>query len=687
MFKLESAYQPAGDQPQAIESLIQGLQTPKSKQVLLGVTGSGKTYTVANVIEQTKLPTLVISHNKTLAAQLYQEFRDFFPNNAVCYFVSYYDYYQPEAYIPQTDTYIEKETQINEDIDKLRLAATANLLARQDVIVVASVSCIYNLGSPVNYQEATIELMPGMLIDQKTLMTRLQQLQYKRSDMNFVRGTYRLRGDFIDLYPAYQDFGYRIEWGSQGQISQLSALDILTGTLPTDSHENPTPMGISDNYRRLIIYPARHYNTQTENRDDIFTQILSDLDREVAAHQAAGRLLEAQRLKQRVTYDMEMLKEVGFVNGIENYSRYFDGRHIGDPPFSLIDFFNHSYKDWLCVIDESHITLPQIRGMYNGDRSRKQTLIDFGFRMNSALDNRPLKFDEFQPRLDHTLYVSATPADWEISDSANRVIHQLIRPTGLLDPIIHVRPIEGQIADLLARIQERIARGERVLVLTLTKRTAEDLSKYLQDHQIKVNYLHSEVETLERTDILASLRQGEYDVIVGVNLLREGIDLPEVSLVVILDADKQGFLRSTTSLMQIMGRAARHHAGEVVMYADKVTDAMQTSMTEVARRRKLQEEYNQAHGITPKTVSKPIRARLIEKSEDVSPAAQARNKNRKFQASQEVAVLLDLEPETLTPAQAKQATTAMKRHMTAAARDMNFELAAALRDKISQLVS
>ncbi len=685
MFQLKSEYTPAGDQPQAIEELLQGIQSPKSNQVLLGVTGSGKTYTVANIIQKTQKPTLVISHNKTLAAQLYQEFRDFFPDNAVCYFVSYYDYYQPEAYIPQTDTYIEKETQINEDIDKLRLAATANLLARKDVIVVASVSCIYNLGSPINYQEATIELMPGMMLDQRTLMIRLQQLQYKRSDMNFVRGTYRLRGDFIDLYPAYQDFGYRIQWGSHGAISKLSAIDILTGSTPQDIEQSPTPMGISSDYPRLNIYPARHYLTQTNDREEIFTQIKQDLDKEVQNLKATGHLLEAQRLHQRVTYDLEMIHEVGFVNGIENYSRYFDDRNIGDPPFTLIDFFNHSFKDWLCVIDESHITLPQIRGMYNGDRSRKQTLIDFGFRMQAALDNRPLKFDEFEPRLDHTLFVSATPSQWEIDKSNNRVVQQLIRPTGLLDPIIHVKPIEGQIPDLLARINERVNRHERVLVLTLTKRTAEDLSKYLEDHQIKVNYLHSEVDTLARSDILASLRLGEYDVIVGVNLLREGIDLPEVSLVAILDADKQGFLRSTTSLMQIMGRGARHHAGEVIMYADKVTDAMKTSMDEVARRRKLQQEYNQKHGITPTTISKPIRKRLIEKkADDVSPSGLAR-KSRKFQANIEIENLLALNSEDLTPAQSKQAITALKRQMSLAARELNFELAASLRDKISQL--
>jgi len=678
MFELKSDYQPSGDQPQAIQNLIKNFQE-RSKQVLLGVTGSGKTFTIANVIQQTQKPTLVISHNKTLAAQLYQEFRDFFPVNAVSYFVSYYDYYQPEAYIPQSDTYIEKETDINEDIDKLRLAATANILARKDVIVVASVSCIYNLGSPIKYQEATIELLENMIIDQKTLMTRLSQLQYHRSDYEFVRGTFRIRGDVIDLYPAYQDFGLRFEWDGQ-YLVKISAIDPTTGLPP---HPDNFPhITIPDTYHHLTIYPARHYMTQTENKSPILDQIEFDLKQQVDLLNSQGKIIEAHRLNQRVTYDLEMIREMGYVNGIENYSRYFDGRNPDDPPFTLLDFFNHAYDDWLLVVDESHITLPQVRGMYNGDRARKTTLIDFGFRLPASLDNRPLKYDEFLGRISKAIFTSATPNEWEIQYSDNVVVEQLIRPTGLLEPTIEVRETQGQVPNLLKEITSRIALGQRVLILTLTKRTAEDLAKYLEENQIKVNYLHSEVETLDRTDILLSLRKGDYDVIVGVNLLREGIDLPEVGLVAILEADKQGFLRSTTSLLQIMGRAARNNAGHVIMYADVITAQMKAAMEEVDRRREIQEKFNQEHGITPQTIIKPIRDQLIKRT--VNPEER---KNRRAPTSYESETILEMDVDELTPEQLKFHQAKLKQLMNKAAKELNYELAAKIRDKLVKLTN
>lgn len=688
MFKLKSEYQPSGDQPKAIEKLIKGIESGHDEQVLLGVTGSGKTFTIANVIQHIQKPTLVFSHNKTLAAQLYQEFRDFFPDNAVCYFVSYYDYYQPEAYMPATDTYIEKETDINADIDKLRLAATANLLARKDVIVVASVSCIYNLGSPVTYEQTTLNLVEGMVIDQRTLMTRLRQLLYTRNDQAFIRGTFRVRGDMIDLYPAYQDFGLRFEFNGD-HIERMSAIDPLTGMLPEVDQDTPSPMLISERYKRLTIYPARHYLTKTEEQDEVYEQITKDMVAQVEKFKQENKLIEAQRIGQRVTYDMEMLKETGFINGIENYSRYFDGRQEGDPPYSLLDFFNHSSKDWLCVIDESHITVPQIRGMYNGDRARKQVLIDFGFRLPAALDNRPLKFDEVFERLDKVIYTSATPNDWEIDQSEGRVAEQLIRPTGLLDPIVEVRETKGQIQDLYEEIEARIKVGERAIVLTLTKRMAEDLSKYLEERKVKVNYLHSEVDTLERTDILQDLRRGEYDVIVGVNLLREGIDLPEVSLVAILDADREGFLRSTTSLMQIMGRAARHQAGKVIMYADRMTKSMDESISEVQRRRELQEKYNKEMGIEPKSVSKPIRERLVERTEEEEPQTheliEKLPSGRHAKADAHLSELLMEDVDSLTPPEKKKLLTGLRRKMAQASKELNFELAAEIRDRIREV--
>ncbi|OGG02447.1 excinuclease ABC subunit B, partial [Candidatus Gottesmanbacteria bacterium RBG_16_52_11] len=573
-FKLKSDFKPTGDQPEAIAGLVRGYREGIREQVLVGVTGSGKTFTMANVIAGLNLPTLIISHNKTLAAQLYQEFREFFPQNAVSYFVSYYDYYQPEAYIPRTDTYIEKETEINEEIDKLRLAATANLLTRRDTIIIASVSCIYNIGSPREYGHFVLELKPGVKTGRQAILERLVQLQYERSDFGFHRGTFRVRGDTVDVFPAYEDTSLRIV-ATDDRIGLLQKIDPMTGKVlePLDF---------------ITLYPAKHYMTDPKRHADVFRLIRGDLEAQVSAFKARGKLLEAHRLNQRVNFDLEMISEMGYVNGIENYSRYFDGRKPGDPPYTLFDYFTESVgagRDrWLLIIDESHMTVPQIRGMYNGDRSRKQTLVDYGFRLPAALDNRPLRFDEFLRGIPQTFYVSATPDEWEINRAADSaagtrgpfrhgtgVVEQLVRPTGLTDPAVSVRPVGSQVADLTAEIEKRSARGERVLVTTLTKRMAEDLAAFLTERSIKVHYLHSDIETLKRTDILTDLRLGTFDVIVGVNLLREGLDLPEVSLVAILDADKEGFLRSRISLIQTMGRAARHVRGEVILYADTVT--------------------------------------------------------------------------------------------------------------------
>ena len=618
MFQLKTEYSPSGDQPQAIDKLVSNIKSGAKEQVLLGVTGSGKTFTMASVIQKLQRPTLVISHNKTLAAQLYQEFRDYFPNNIVSYFVSYYDYYQPEAYIPQTDTYIEKETQINEEIDKLRLAATANLLTRPDTIVIASVSCIYNIGSPKEYGHFVLELKPGVSIARQSIMERLVTLQYERNNYGFVRGTFRVRGDTIDLFPAYEDLGLRMVITSD-TVATLEKFDPLTGK-------------IVETLPAVMIYPAKHYMTDPQTYKSVFPKIREDLAKQVTDFKTKGKLLEAQRLEQRVTYDLEMIQELGYVNGIENYSRYFDGRNPGDPPYTLLDYFDEAAKDkWLLFLDESHMTVPQIRGMYNGDRSRKQTLIDFGFRLPSAIDNRPLRFEEFQRRMPQTVYVSATPDEWEMqranasalqvksqkskvkSNEGNGIVEQLVRPTGLVDPRVSVKPSKGQIDDLLSEIKVRVERYERVLVTTLTKRMAEDLSAFLENEGIKVHYLHSDVQTLERSDILDDLRRGIYDVIVGINLLREGLDLPEVSLVAILDAGKEGFLRSRTSLIQTMGRASRHLSGAVIMYADRVTDSMKAAIEEVERRRTVQLAYNKTGNITPISITKPIRDRLVEK--------------------------------------------------------------------------
>lgn len=675
-FDLVSQFQPAGDQPQAIQAINQNLQQGLNEQVLLGVTGSGKTYTMAQAIAFYNRPTLIISHNKTLAGQLYQEFRDFFPKNAVSYFVSYYDYYQPEAYVPHTDTYIEKETDINEDIDKLRLAATTNLLTRPDTIVVASVSCIYNIGSPKEYGHFVLELKEGMPIARDTIFDRLVQLQYERSDYGFSRSTFRVRGDVIDIFPAYEDTSLRIVLDPK-KIVSLDKLDPLTGKT-------------TEKLEATVIYPAKHYMTDPKSYKSVFSQIRDDLDAQVQKFQQEGKLIEAQRIAQRVNFDLEMIEEMGFVNGIENYSRYFDGRQPGDAPYSLFEYFEeacamqgHPKDDWLLIVDESHMTIPQIRGMYNGDRARKQTLVDYGFRLPAAMDNRPLRFDEFIRRIPKTLYVSATPDEWEIERATTAaqktkgttpVTEQIVRPTGLIDPEVTIRPTEGQIPDLLKEIENRISKKQRVLVTTLTKRMAEDLAKYIKERGIKVQYLHADVETLDRSEILTDLRLGMYDVLVGINLLREGLDLPEVSLVAILDADKEGFLRSRTSLIQTMGRAARHSEGHVILYADKVTDSMKAAIDEGTRRRKIQLAYNETYNITPTTISKPIRDKLIERTKEGPEAG-----------VEELMGFEDKEMEAMTPQDKTEHIKKLKKIMQQAAKDLDFELAARIRDRITAL--
>lgn len=678
MFTLTSSYKPTGDQPQAIAALSQGLEKGVKEQVLVGVTGSGKTYTMANVIQKTQKPTLIISHNKTLAAQLYQEFRDFFPHNAVSYFVSYYDYYQPEAYIPHTDTYIEKETEINEEIDKLRLAATTNLLTRNDTIVVSSVSSIYNIGSPKEYGHFVLELKKGMKIVRENIFTRLVQLQYERNDFGFHRGTFRVRGETIDLFPAYDDTSIRMVVNGD-TLEKLQKVDPLTGK-------------VEEIIDAAVIYPSKHYMTDPSSYTSVFKQIQADLELQVKKFKDAGKLIEAQRIHQRVNYDLEMIAEMGYVNGIENYSRYFDGRKPGDAPYTLLDYYYEAYKnDWLLIIDESHMTVPQIRGMYNGDRARKQTLIDYGFRLPSALDNRPLRFEEFLRLIPQAVYISATPDEWETSRalesaSAKKVVldghqynglaEQLIRPTGLVDPVITVKPIEGQIQDLQKEIEKRVAKKERVLVTTLTKRMAEDLSTYLDEKGIRVQYLHADVLTLKRNDILEDLRSGKYDVIVGINLLREGLDLPEVSLVAILDADKEGFLRSRTSLIQTMGRAARHVNGEVILYADVMTKSIEAAMQEVGRRRTIQLDYNKNHHITPESIQKPIRERLTQREKEAIA----------YDAVVDM-VLSEQAANDMTPEDKKKKIAFFTRQMREASRDLNFELAAQFRDAIAKLNS
>lgn len=686
MFKLKSDYKPTGDQPEAIDKLANGLENGDKHQVLLGVTGSGKTFTAANVIERVQKPTLVLSHNKTLAAQLYQEFKEFFPKNAVEYFVSYYDYYQPESYLPATDTYIEKDADINEQIDRLRLSATTSLMTRKDVIVVSSVSCIYNLGSPAEYSQHAIELRKGMKLRLMDLLKRLSQIYYERSEYDFTRGTYRVRGDVVDIYPAYLDFALRLELFDDNLV-EITFFDPLTGNdlhpdnLPSErkgSHAKSLSQNEEEYLRHMIrdegpvtIFPAKHYVTAEENRKSSLESIKNDLEERVKQLKKDGKNLEAYRLEQRTNYDLEMMQEIGYCKGIENYSRYFDGRKPGEAPYTLMDFFP---KDYLLVVDESHITLPQVRGMYAGDRSRKENLINYGFRLPSALDNRPLNFEEFLRRTNQIIYVSATPSDWEISRSEGKIVEQLIRPTGIVDPKVTVMPTKNQVEDLLEKIKERVSNKQRVLVTTLTKRMAEELASYLIEKGIKVTYLHSDIDTLERTDILDDLRKGSYDVLVGINLLREGLDLPEVSLVAILDADKEGFLRSDTSLIQTMGRAARHILGEVVMYADTVTGSMQRAIDEVDRRREIQLEYNQSHEIIPQQIVKPIRKKLIDE--------EIEEKINKKKSGPEID---EIDYYQLPPKELKKELKNLEKMMRYEAEMLNFEKAAQLRDKIVKI--
>ncbi len=795
-FKLQSSYQPAGDQPQAIERLVEGIQAGKPNQVLLGVTGSGKTYTIANVIKQVQKPTLVIAHNKTLAAQLYQEFRDFFPDNAVSYFVSYYDYYQPEAYIPSSDTYIEKEATINDEIDKLRLSTTTNLLTRSDVIVVASVSCIYNLGSPIEYGKYILELIEGQLLDRRSLLTRLEQLQYDRSDVELKRGAWRERGEIIEVWPAYEDKALRIRTFEQS-IQSLTWIDPVSGQKidqtakqqlatshqspeannyqsdpnhqpPVTSNHQPAP---SHHPKRIILYPAKHYLIDPISQKEALEQIRVDLDQQIQNFEKTGNIVAAFRLKQKVQYDLESIEQFGFVNGIENYSRYFDGRQSGQPPHSLLEYFKLNSKQFqtngfLTVVDESHMTLPQIKGMYRGDEARKKTLIEYGFRLPSALDNRPLRYDEFTGQIDQMIAVSATPAELEVALAGGQVVEQLVRPTGLTDPTIELRPSQNQIEDLVVEIMLRQQAGQRTLVTTLTKKMAEVLTEYLNDqnkileliksaqNRLRVNlqdfsparteslvqhdehhdsfetqiiwqseelpveqmaigpidakyynhlknqvqpgrrmttlmgldqapmpkvaYLHSDVETLDRSDILADLRGGVYDVLVGINLLREGLDLPEVSLVAILDADKEGFLRSSTALIQTMGRAARHLAGHVILYADQLTRSMQVAMSETARRRRVQIKYNLDHSITPTSINKPIRDQLIARDK----ADNSRSKHLQVQFGKETVDLTKFVPSSFTPEEKMQLIKILTKQMKQAALDLDFETAATLRDSI-----
>ncbi len=666
-FQLRSKFKPTGDQPQTILKLSEGVKRGLKNQVLLGVTGSGKTFTMANIIQKLQMPALIISHNKTLAGQLYQEMRDFFPKNAISYFVSYYDYYQPEAYIPQTDTYIEKEADINELIDKLRLQATTNILTRKDVIVVASVSCIYNIGSPGEYDKFSLQLKIGAPADWNKIAQRLVQLLYDRAEFDFKRGSFRIRGNYLDIYPAYEDFGYRL-YSKKGKLAKIVKFEALTGKELEKLDENMV----------LYIYPAKHYLTEPETFKSVEQKIRDDLKKEYEEHKKQNRILEAERLLRRVNYDLEMIKEVGYVNGIENYSRYFDGRKPGEPPYSLLDYFKKVYGDqFLIFIDESHMTVPQIRGMFNGDHSRKKILIDFGFRLKAAFDNRPLKFDEFYQIAPKIIYVSATPSTWE-TDLSGKVIEQLIRPTGILDPKIILKPAKTEIVDLIAEIETRVKKDQKILVTTLTKKTAEDLTEYLKDKQVRAAYLHSDIKTLERSDVLDNLRKGEFDVLIGVNLLREGLDLPEVALVAILDADREGFLRSRTSLIQTMGRAARNIQGEVIIYADNITGSIREAINEISRRRKVQLKYNLRYKITPKTIYKPIREKIIEKEDEFLIFDRLRPTiNDGF--------LSNLKSESLTPYDRKRIVKKLEKEMKIQAEELNFELAIRIRDKVKEL--
>ncbi|MGI5841269.1 MAG: excinuclease ABC subunit UvrB [Patescibacteria group bacterium] len=659
-FKIKTDYQPSGDQPKAIKQLVDNFNQGTNKQTLLGVTGSGKTFTVANFIQETQLPTLIISHNKTLAGQLYQEFKELFPENKVSYFVSYYDYYQPEAYIPSTDTYIAKEVEINDLIDKLRLEATSNLFSGNDNIIIASVSCIYNIGDPIEFSGRTIDFKVGDVWNRRRVLEELVSLFYTRSELEFKRSTFRVRGENIDIWPSYQDWIISLEF-QDGKLQNITQRHPFTGN-----------EFLLQTFR---LYAAKQYvGASNADLKSIFKTIRSDLDKQVKLFESQNKILEAHRIRQRVEYDLEMIEEMGYVNGIENYSIYFEqARKTGDPPFTLIDYFKHIWGDkFLCVIDESHVTVPQIGGMYQGDRARKQTLVDFGFRLPSALDNRPLKFDEFYNRVPNIIYVSATPSQYEIGDSKNKIVEQIIRPTGLIDPPIEIKKSHGQIPDLIREIDDRINKKERVLVVTLTKRMAEDLASFLSESNntprpFKVAYLHSDIDTLERSSILDNLRSGNYDVLVGVNLLREGLDLPEVSLVAILDADQQGFLRSRSSLIQIMGRASRNVSGKVILYADTVSDAMKSALKEVNRRRRIQMKYNQERNITPQSVIKSIRPKIIE-----------------IETKKESENILETDPLSLTPQQKKIYLRDLKKQMRQMAQDLNFEEAIRIRDKIRQ---
>jgi excinuclease ABC subunit B len=656
-FCLEAPFQPTGDQPKAIAQLIANLQAEKRRQTLLGATGTGKTYTIAKTIEKIGKPTLVLAHNKTLAAQLCNEFRNFFPHNAVEYFISYYDYYQPEAYIPVSDTYIEKSASINDEIDMLRHSATRSLFERRDVIVVASISCIYGLGIPAEYLKAAIPLSVGEELDQRQLLRELATLQYMRNDLDLGRGRFRVKGDVLEIGPAYEDRIIRVEFFGD-EIDAIRYIDPVTG-------------GIIESLDRLNIYPARHFVTPQDRLEAACQDIKTELENRLAELEKAGKLLEAQRLEQRTRYDLEMLSEVGYCNGVENYSRHLAGRKPGEPPECLIDYFP---SDWLLVVDESHVTVPQIRGMYNGDQSRKQVLIEHGFRLPSAADNRPLKSEEFWQKVSQCIFVSATPGDWEIEQSQGEIVEQIIRPTGVVDPELFVRPSQGQVDDLLGEINQRIDRKERVLVTTLTKRMAEDLTEYFQDQGVRVRYLHSDVKSIERIEIIQALRQGEFDVLIGVNLLREGLDLPEVSLVAILDADKEGFLRAERSLIQTIGRAARHVQGQAILYADNLTESMAKAISETERRRQIQLEYNQKHGITPRSIVKTSSNAILSFLE-ISRRLHTDGKNR------DDLPLIEQLPLEEIPELIIQLESEMKQ----AAKALEFEQAAQLRDRIKLL--
>lgn len=652
-FKVISKFKPTGDQPDAIKNLSTGFIKGKKFQTLLGVTGSGKTFTMANIIEKLNRPTLILAHNKTLAAQLYNEFKEFFPENAVEYFVSYYDYYQPEAYVPSSDTFIEKDSSVNDEIDKLRHSATAALFERRDVIIVASVSCIYGLGDPIDYNEMVVSLRTGMERDRDSILKKLIEIQYNRNDMNFIRGTFRVRGDVLEVFPAgASNVAYRVEFFGD-EIDRISEIDSLTGEI----------LGFRNH---ITIFPASHYVTSREKLMLAIKRIQDELSKQLQKFRGEEKLLEAQRLEQRTNYDIEMMLEMGFCSGIENYSRHLSGRDAGSTPHTLIDYFP---DDFLMIVDESHVTIPQVRGMYEGDKSRKTTLVEYGFRLPSALDNRPLKFEEFENKINQMLFVSATPNKYEKEHTQNTV-EQIIRPTGLLDPEIYVRPVKNQIDNLIGEINKVVEKNEKVLVTTLTKKMAEDLTIYLKETGIRVRYLHSDIDTLERLEIIRDLRLDVFDVLVGINLLREGLDIPEVSLVAIIDADKEGFLRSETSLIQTIGRAARNANGRVIMYADKMTDSMQKAISETNRRRNIQEEYNEIHGITPRTITKKVHE-IIKATESVAP-----NKKSKK---------LDKDPESMTQKELLELIAKKEKEMKKYAADLMFEQASVLRDEIVEL--